>query len=111
MRPPGDAQALEVGRLVLRIAILLGLTGDALGDYRQNRLPPDCPSRDAFLRRHRLHVKARTSGWTTRGKTRSVTAVRRRGCRGLKTGGRLDEATLVRIARRHGIDVPESQYI
>jgi hypothetical protein len=71
---PNDAQALEVGRMVLRMAALLGLTGAAPAVFTQDTCPPDCPSRDAFLRRHRLRVKSKTPGWTIRGKTRSVTA-------------------------------------
>jgi hypothetical protein len=45
--------------------------GDA--PYTQDFPPPDVRSRDAFLRLHRVRVKAQTPGWSCVGKVRAVT--------------------------------------
>jgi hypothetical protein len=67
---PSDEEAVRALRV---LAQWLGL-GAAPAIYTADALPPDCASRDAFLRTHRARVRARTSGWTRRGKVRAVTA-------------------------------------
>jgi hypothetical protein len=69
---PCDAEVVAALRV---IAAALGIGARAAADtFTQDALPPDCSSRDVFLRRHRARTKARTPGWTKRGKTRAVTA-------------------------------------
>ena len=68
---PSDCDALAALRL---IASWLGISdANAPTAYTQAELPPDCTSRDAFLRRHRERAKSRVPGWTRSGKTRAVT--------------------------------------
>jgi hypothetical protein len=75
MAPGRDEEALEIGRLVLRLAGLLGIgTVAAPVVYSQHRLPPDVSSADGFLRAHRVQFKAGTPGWTRQGAVRAVTA-------------------------------------
>jgi hypothetical protein len=72
---PSDARALEIGRLVLQVAALLGAAEtSAPATFTQHFLPPECPSADAFLRLHRSMVKAEAPGWHRRGQTRAVDA-------------------------------------
>ena len=41
--------------------------------YTQDSTPPDVTSRDAYLRIHRVRVRAQTPGWSCTGKIRAVT--------------------------------------
>ena len=69
-----EARAIRIGRLLLELAQELGIgTGTtAPAVWTQDSLPPDATSRDAYLRRHRRHMKAGTPGWSCSGQTRSV---------------------------------------
>ncbi len=64
-----DAEALAA---LATLRTWLGV-GVAPAVYTADALPPDCTSRDAFLRRHRERLKTNAPGWTKRGKTRAVT--------------------------------------
>jgi len=74
MHDHDDDRALEVGRLVLRLAALLGVSAPAApAVYTSASLPPDVASPDAFKRVHRAKMRASVAGWSKQGRVRSVT--------------------------------------
>jgi hypothetical protein len=48
--------------------------GGARTVFTADALPPECTSRDSFLRRHRDRMRSRAPGWTRSGRVRAVTA-------------------------------------
>jgi hypothetical protein len=66
---PNDAEALAALR-TLRAWMAAGVSPSL---YDQDRRPPDCRSRDAYLRRHRELRKAGVAGAWARGKTLACT--------------------------------------
>jgi hypothetical protein len=70
---PDDERALELGRLIMRAAVLLRLGAPTPAMYTQDRLPPGV-TRGSYLRRHGARVSDGAEGWTRVGKARVVTA-------------------------------------
>ncbi len=70
MSGPSDADVVAALRV---IATVLGIAPSTPDLYTQDRLPSDCGSRDAYLRRHRERMKVMATGWTRRGMVRAVT--------------------------------------
>jgi hypothetical protein len=68
---PSDVEALAALK-TLRTWLGLGESSGSIV-YTQDRLPPDCESRDTYVRRHRELRKARVLGAWARGKTLACT--------------------------------------
>jgi hypothetical protein len=69
--PPSDVELLAALRT---IAAWLGIGPTTPTIYTADRLPPDCASRDAYMRQHRVLRRAGVAGAYVRGKLLVCTA-------------------------------------